>query len=245
MVDLLLTLHDERQRRRLHPANRQHLSALLPIHQRVKPSAVHAQQPVAHSAAQSCQIETLILCLVLEIGKSFLDGLVGHGGNPKAFHGTFHLGQLHHPSLYQLTLLASITTVDDLIGLGIELGNGFKLLFYAPVGDELDAKALRNHWQGSQRPEAPVDQIVVGLLQLTQVTKRPGHLIAVAFHISIALSGGSKYARNVTSDARFLCDTNDHLFLFLCFIIQPHGLCNNKHEVLRRIVILATLTKCG
>ena len=58
---------------------------------------------------------------------------------------TSGFGHLHHPPLYELTLLSGVTAVDDAVGLGHEFLDDCKLLFDALVVYELDAESWRNH----------------------------------------------------------------------------------------------------
>ena len=124
---------------------------------------------------------------------------------------------LHHPALYKLTFLASVTTINDAIGaLHKALYNG-KLLLDALVVDKLYTEAWRYHGQGAQAPPLPVLGIIVGLFKGAEVSEGPRHLISVSFHVTIAGTGGSYNASYVLGYAGFLGDTYYHLYLFLIY----------------------------
>ena len=207
---LLVAPDDEGERRGLHAADAQHLLALTAIFQCVEARAVHAEQPVADGPAQSGHVETLILLLFFQLAEALLDGLVGHRRDPQALDGAVDLGHLHHPALDELALLSGITAVDNLVGVVVKAADGVKLFLYAAVGDELQPEAAGNHRQGGERPELPVGLVVVGFLQLTQVTERPGHLVAVALHIAVVRGRSPEDAGYVARDAWFFCYANNH-----------------------------------
>ena len=209
VVNLLLAVHDEGQRRRLHATYRQHL-AVLPVLQRVETRGVHAQQPVADGARESGQVERLIFRLVLQLGKALADGLVGHRRYPQPLDWAPGACLLHHPALNEFSFLPGIAAVHDAVGGLHQAFDDGKLLLDAVVVNELDAESRRQHRQRAQRPTFPLVGVVVGFLQRAQVTERPRHLIAVALHIVLAVAGCPYDAGNVATDAWFLCYANNH-----------------------------------
>ena len=182
VVNLFLSIDDERKGRGLYTSYGKHLT-VLPVLQRIESSTVHAQQPVSDGAAQSCQVQRLIVGLVFQVLESLADGLVSHRRYPQAADRTLRLSLLHYPALDKLTFLAGVTAVDDALSFLHQTLNDGELLLDALVVDELDAKALWYHGQRCQAPRLPHRGIVVGLFQCTQVPKGPRHLKAVAFHI--------------------------------------------------------------
>jgi len=83
--------------------------------------------------------------LVSEMPEALTDGLFRQGGYPEPLDGTADFGQLHDPTLDELSFLSCITAVDDNIGLGEELLDDAELFLDACLWDELDAEAMRNH----------------------------------------------------------------------------------------------------
>ena len=77
VVNLLLPVHYQRQRRCLHSSYRQHLP-VLPVFQRVQAGGVHSQYPVADGTAQSGEIQRLVVVLRLQVAESLANRLVGH-----------------------------------------------------------------------------------------------------------------------------------------------------------------------
>ena len=147
--------------------------------------------------------------LSLELAEAFTDSLIGHGADPKALHRAFHTGFLHHPTLDELSLLSGITAVDDFVGMAVELFYDGKLLFNTGILNELYAESLRYHRQRGEAPVLPVLAIVVGLLQLAEVSESPGHLVAITLHIALCALVRSEYAGDVLSYAGLLCNTNN------------------------------------
>ena len=144
VLDLLLTVHDERQGWRLHTTDGQHLTVLTVL-KCVQTGGVHTQQPVANGAAQACQVQGLVIALILQAGKTLLDGFVGHRRNPQSLNGAGGLGLLHYPSLDKLSLLTGVATVHDTIGLLHQALDNLKLLLDTLVVYQLNAKTLGYH----------------------------------------------------------------------------------------------------
>ena len=188
----------------------QHLSALGSVFEGVKPGGVHAQQPVAYGAAESCLVERLVVVLRLQVGKPFADGFVCHRRDPQPFHWAMGLGLLHHPTLYQFTLLAGIAAVHYAVGGLHQSLDGIELLGVALVVDELDAETFGNHGQGVEAPRLPPWRIVVGLFQGAEVAVGPRHLIPVPFHVAVMARGSPQYAGYVAGHRWFLGNTDYH-----------------------------------
>ena len=211
-VDLLLAVDDKRECRRLHTTDAEHL-AVLSVLERVKTRGVHAQEPVADGTAQSGNVQRLILALVFQRVEALTDSLVGHRRYPKTLHRTLSLSLLHHPTLYQLTLLTGVTAVDDAVGSLHETFDDAELAFDAVVVDELDAETRRNHRQRRETPVLPVLGVVVGLFQRAEMSEGPRHLEAIALHVSVVGGGGTQYAGYILGYTWFLGYADYHLFL--------------------------------
>ena len=119
--------------------------------------------------------------------------------------------------MYELSLLAGITAVDDHVGLLHQTFDDFKLLLDATVVDELDAEAGWYHGQAAERPTLPLGSVVVRLLQGAQVSEGPRHLVSVTLHISIALGVGTQHVGNILCYAWLLRYTDDHIQLSTVF----------------------------
>ena len=137
----------------------------------------------------------------------------------QTLHRALGLSHLHDPPLYELSLLAGVTTVDDAVGGLHESLNNSKLFLYAAVVDKLYAEARRYHGQRTEAPPLPVFGVVVGLFEGAEVSEGPCHLIAVAFHIAVTGARGSYDAGYILGNAGFLSDTYNHIFLFLLFLV--------------------------
>ena len=80
--------HKNRQRRGLHPADAQQRIVL----QREGAAGIHSDQPVCPAAAPGAFIQPVIILSRADFPESFLNGLIRHGGNPKAFKRLFAAG---------------------------------------------------------------------------------------------------------------------------------------------------------
>ena len=123
--------------------------------------------------------------LVLQVLEPFAYGLFCQRGYPQTLHGALGTCQLHHPALYQFTLLSGITAVNDGVGILHQRCNHLELVFHTLVLLQAYAKAGRYHGQGTQGPVLPLLVVLMRFLQFAQVTKGPCHLIPVAFHVSV------------------------------------------------------------
>ena len=218
VVDFLLPVHDEGEGGGLHASDAQHLP-VLSVFQGIEARGVHAENPVADGAREAGEIERLVVCLVFQLLEALPDRLVGHRRDPQPLHGTFRLRLLHHPPLYQLSLLPGVAAVDDAVSsLHQPLYDG-ELLADACVVDELDAESLRNHGQGGEAPSLPHGGVVVRLLQLAKVTEGPCHLVSVTLHVSVVRGVGADDAGDVLGDAGFLCNANYHFFPVWLFVL--------------------------
>ena len=209
VVYLLLAVDDEGECGCLHTTDAEHLS-VLPVLDGIEARGIDAEQPVADGTRESGEVERLIFRLVLQLGKALTDGFVGHRRYPQSAHGALGLCLLHHPPLYELSLLAGVTTVDDAVGsLHQPLDDG-KLLLHAFVFLQAYAELRGNHGQRRQVPRTPHGGIVLGHLQFTKMAEGPCHLIAVAFIEAVTAGRRSYDAGYVSGNTGFLCYTNKH-----------------------------------
>ena len=155
VLNLLLACHNEGKRGGLHTSHAEHLVHAGCIFLRIEACGVHAQQPVADGTHEACFVKGLVLGLVLQFLETLANTFLRKAVNPQALHGATGIGQLHHPPLYQFTLLPGIPAVDDAIGMGYQPGDCLELLLHALVALQLDAKAGRYHGQLAQAPFLP------------------------------------------------------------------------------------------
>lgn len=176
----------------------------------VESCGVHAEEPVADGTAESGFVETLVFSLWFERGETFADAFFGEGGYPQTVYGTFGTGELHDPSLYEFAFLSGIAAVDDAFGAAHELLDDVELLLYALVVFEAYAEAGGDHGELSEAPPLPVGGVVLGVFEFAEVPEGPGHLVTVAFEVTLVLLCGTEYVGYVASHAGLFCYANDH-----------------------------------
>ena len=218
VLNLVLSLHDHGERGSLHAPYGEGLRSataiVVAIFEGVEAGGIHAQEPVANGATESGFIESLIVALGAQTGKTFADGFFGHGGNPESFYRTGGTGFLHHPSLYEFSLLPGIAAVDDALGFGKELFDDVKLFFHAFF--ESYAEPLGHHGEGCERPGFPVGGILLGIFEFAEVSKGPRDLISVAFVVTgiaphpVVVRCADDFG-DVGGYRRFLSNTNYHI----------------------------------
>ena len=206
---LLLSFHDKSQCRSLHAPDGQHLF-VLSVFQSIKSCGIHSERPVAYRTAESRLIQRLEFRLVLQVCKSLSDSLFRKRRNPQTLHRTFRPRLLHHPSLYQFTLLSGITAVYNHIRLLHQRFYYLELLLYTRVVYQLYPEARRYHRQTCQRPRFPLRSIFVRLFQRTQVSECPCHLISVSFYETILLVVCAKHFRYISCHTGLFGYANYH-----------------------------------
>ena len=154
-----LSLDDQRQRRGLHTSHREHLAVLSTstrVPYSIRARGVHTEQPVTYCAHQACFVQVLVFRLIFEFLKTVFDGLFGQGVDPETLDGTPTARLLIHPALYQLSFLAGITAVDDLVGLFDQGFDGIELFVHPGVTRHLDGETRRDHRQRAKAPRLPL-----------------------------------------------------------------------------------------
>ena len=147
---LCLPFDDEGESRGLHTTHGQHLAVLARptrVPYCIRARGVHAEQPVAYRAHQACFVQMLVFRLVFEFLKTVFDRLFGQRVDPETLDGASTPRLLIHPSLYQLSFLAGITAVDDLVGLFDKRFDDVELFVYPGVARHLDRETGRDHRQ--------------------------------------------------------------------------------------------------
>ena len=219
VLNLVLPLHNHGEGGGLHAPDGERLRSataiVVAIFKGVEAGGIHAQEPVANGAAESGFVKPLIVALGAQTRKTFADGFFGHGGDPESFDWTGGTGFLHDPSLYEFSLLPSITAVDDALGFGKELFDDVELFFHAFF--ESYAEPLGHHGEGCERPGFPVGGIFFGIFEFAEVSKGPRDLISVAFVVTgiaphpVVVRCTDDFG-DVGGYRRFLSNTNYHCF---------------------------------
>ena len=113
-------------------------------------------------------------------------------------------------ALDEFALLPGIAAVDNAVGRRKEALDDGKLLIYALVRLQPYAEARRQHGQSAQRPAFPLGRVVLGIFQFAQVAEGPGHLVAIALQVALALACGTQHVGYVACDAWLFGDADYH-----------------------------------
>ena len=114
VLDAVLTLDQDRQRRRLHAANGGEVEAAgLRVEGGHRARAVDANQPVGFRPAHRRVGQRAHGGVVAQLLKTLADGRGGHGLQPKAFDGPLRLRVLDDVAKDQLALAAGVASVDQ------------------------------------------------------------------------------------------------------------------------------------
>ena len=220
ILNLLLAVHDKRERGRLHAAYGKRLlplPAVAAVFQCIEARGVHAQEPVADGAAEAGLVERLLFLLRQQMLKSLGDGLLRERRHPKPLHGTLCARLLHDPALYEFALLPGIAAVDDAVGAVDELLDNAELPLLRRTVNKAYAEAFGHHGQLPERPVLPCRRVVLGIFQLAEMPHSPGHLIAIAFIVTLLRLGGPEHLRNVLRLTLLFCDADNHILIWSMF----------------------------
>ena len=205
VLDLALAGHHQSQGGCLHTPYREHIAAVAAgILEGVEPGGIDAQQPVAYGTRQPGIVQVVFFLGIEQVVEALAQSLVGHRVHPQSLHRYRAARQLVDPALYEFAFLAGIAAVDELVALLDEGLDAAKLPLHAGIVLELDAKALRKHGQGLQRPSLPHLGVVGRFLELAQVAQGPGHAVAVTLVVAIVAVVGPEYGSNVACHAGLL-----------------------------------------
>ena len=228
LPDLQLPPHEDRQRRRLHAADRiERRVALstLPAARRVRrarsrrggPRAhrdgaggVHADEPVGLRAAARGAGERVELDAGSQPREARPDRLVGEGGDPEALDRKAAARQLIDVAKDELTLTASVAGVHHLgeAPIAQQLRHGTQLIARARDGPQLEGGG--QHGKGVEPPRLP-GRIVGGrLLELDEVADAPGDDPPRAVDGVLASAAHADDARQIARDGWFLGDDELH-----------------------------------
>ena len=170
-IDLLLTLDDDRERRRLNTADgRQEEAAFLGVEGGHGARAVDADKPVGFGSAAGGGLKGLHLIVGAQMTEALLNGVLRHGLEPEALDGLLAAAGLHDVAEDQFTLASRVACVDD-FGHGTAsdlLRQGLELLF--GLLDRLEIEVGRQHGKVLEGPAAALDIKLFGRSNFEQMT---------------------------------------------------------------------------
>ena len=178
-LDLLLAPHEDRERRRLHAAERDHGAAERgAAADRGRARRVHADEPVGLGARARRGLERRELAAGPQVAEGLADRVLGHRREPGALHRDALLaGHVEHVGEDQLALAPGVAGVHDQLDVVAlhELGDRVQLLLGRfALGARHDVEALREDGQIDHLPALELVVVVLGRGQLGQVADRPG-----------------------------------------------------------------------
>ncbi|MNL12260.1 hypothetical protein D3C87_1331230 [compost metagenome] len=201
MLDLLLALHHDRQRRGLHPAHRgQEETAALAVERGHRPRAVDADQPVGLRPAARGIGQRHHFLVVAQLRKPVADGLRRHRLQPQPAHRLLGLGLLRDQAEDQLPLAPRIAGVDQA---------GHVLALDQPVQhlqprlgllDRAQVEMRRNHRQIGEAPLAALDLVVVRRGNLHEVAHGRRQHVVIALEVLVVLGKAPEGARDIGGD---------------------------------------------
>ncbi len=205
-VDLEIALDDQRQRGRLHPAQR-HDAAQRPAPDGGRAGGIHADQPVGLRAGAGGGLEVCHLLARPQVLEGVADRRLGHRVDPQPLYRLLRFGLVVDVGEDQLALAPGVAAVDHLVHVvALEQPlDHVKLLAAARLGAQLEL--LGQHRQGLDRPALQRRVVVLGLGQLDQVADRPGHDLVAGFEVALVLLEGAAQGLGIVlTDRRLLCD---------------------------------------
>ena len=194
-ADLELPPDDQREGRRLHPAQGDGAVEGRAQADRGRARRVHADEPVRLGARPRRLLEQVHLLAVAQVLEGLLDRGLRHRVQPQALDGLLHARGLVEVGEDQLPLAPGVAGVDDQLDVLVlhQLVDGVELLLgLLVVGDELEL--LRHDRQVLEAPLLQLLVVLVGLGETDQVAHRPrDHVVAVGeVRLVLALLEGTR-----------------------------------------------------
>lgn len=216
-LDFTVTIHDQGQRRSLHPAHGQQgpgTAALRP--QGVGAGKVHADQPIGACAASGSVGPAVISVVFFQCGQAPLDR---HGvlrGNPKAARWLVGLEVVQHFIDQQLAFTVGVASVDDFARLLDEFADHGKLLLRVVLRPQ--NPRFRDDWQLFDAPDFfavavarhVIGRVLVRLGLFQHVTKAPGYFVGAAFDVAVAFACDAQRLGNGFRYGWFFSDEKSH-----------------------------------
>ncbi len=207
-ADLLLAARDERERRRLHAAERDRAAERRPQADRRGARGVHPDEPVGLGAGARGRLEQLHLGARAQVLERLLDRLLRHRVQPEALDGLVDPGGLVDVREDQLALAPGVARVDDPVDPVVlqELVDRPELLLRLLVVRD-QAEALGDDRQVGEAPLLELRVVVLGRRQADEVPDRPRDDVVVRLEVRVVLlKCARKRAREVAPDGRLLGD---------------------------------------
>src|SRR3954468_10037116 len=207
-ADLLLAARDQRQRRRLHAAERHGAVERAPEPDRCRARGVHAHDPVGLRARPRRGLERAHLLAVAQAAERLLDRLARHRVEPEPLDRLLDARGLEQVREDKLALAARVAGVHDQVDVVSldQLVNGLELLARAlVVRDQLELLG-----QDRKIGEAPLLQlrvVLVGRGESHQVADSPRDHVLVALEVALVLrllEGAGQRGSEVAADRRLL-----------------------------------------
>ena len=228
LPDLQLPPHEDRQRRRLHAADRIErrvaLSTLAAPRRARRAGArrggarahrdgaggVHPDQPVRLRAAARGAGERVELDAGAQPREARPDRLVGEGRDPQALDRKAAARQLIDVTKDELAFTSGVAGVHDLgeAPIAQQLPHGTQLIARARYGPQLEGGG--QHGQGVEPPRLPGRIVGGGLLELDQVADAPGDDPPGAVDGVLAPAAHAENARQIARDGWLLGDDELH-----------------------------------
>ena len=201
--NLAVAIHHQLQRRRLHPAYRQHAGvASLASEQREQPAQIHADQPVGTRAGQGRVVQRQRLGRRLQRAQRLADRRIVERRQPQPLDRAAVAAQLDDLAGDHLAFAVGIGGDHQLAGLADELPDDLELRDGRRLG--FDAPILGNDGQLLDGPALVALVIALGRNRFDQMTDAPGHddtCAAVAAGTTLA---GPQHAGDVLALRRLL-----------------------------------------
>ena len=197
--DLLLAAGDDRQRRRLHAAERDRAVERAAQPDRGRPRGVHADDPVGLRARARRLLEFRELRRRAQLFERLFHRRVRHRVQPQPPHGLLRFRLLVQIREDQLPLAAGVAGVDDLVDVvATELfGDNRHLLARALVADD-ELELLRHDRQVSHPPGLELRVVLVRVGELHEVPDRPRNdVVRTLQKALLLLERPLQYARQV------------------------------------------------
>ena len=196
VADLLLAPGEDRQRRRLHAAERDRAVERGAQADRRRPGRVHADDPVGLRARSRRGLERGQLGPGAQPPERLLDRLGRHRVQPQPLDRLLRRGLLVQVGEDQLALASGVARVDDRLDLGAaeQPLDDVHLLLRALVADD-QAELLRHDRQIGHPPLLEAVVVLIGVGELHEVADGPRDRVVGSFQVALVLGERGREAR--------------------------------------------------
>ena len=206
-ADLFLALDEDRERRRLHAADRGEVeAAFLGIEGGHCARAVDAYQPVGFRTRLGGVGEREHVAVGAQLLESFADRRLRHRLQPEALDRLFRLRVLHDVAKDELAFAARVARIDQRVDvLALDQAQQHIEARFAAL-DRAQLEVRRDHRQVIERPFAFLDVVRLGQGELEQMTDRRRDDAIVAFEPVALLREAAERLCDIGSNRRFFGD---------------------------------------